>query len=199
NTIKIGPLHGEWQTGLVRIDAISTGDGIDKVLFLLDAKPILTKKNPPYNVEIDLGQVPRSRVLRVEAFDSAGDEVASDERMLNSGQHRFAVRLVEPRRNKTYTTSLRAQADVLVPDNEVVHRVELYLNETLVSTLYQPPYIQPIILPEGDAIAYVRAVAYTPSELATEDLVFVNAPDNLEEIEVDFVELYTTVLDKSKR
>ena len=199
NTIKIGPLQGEWQTGLVRIDALSTGDGIDKVIFLLDNKPILTKKKPPYNVEIDLGQVPRSRVLRVEAFDSHGAEVASDERMLNAGEHRFAVRLVEPRRNKTYTTSLRAQADVLVPDNEVVHRVEFYLNETLVSTLYQPPYIQPIILPEGDAIAYVRAVAYTPSELSTEDLVFVNAPENLEEIEVDFVELYTTVLDKSKR
>ncbi len=199
NTIKIAPLRGEWQTGLVRIDALSTGDGIDKVVFLLDDKPLLTKKNPPFNVEIDLGQVPRSRVLRVEAFDRHGDEVASDERLLNSGQHRFAVRLVEPRRNKTYTTSLRAQADVLVPDGEVVQRVELYLNQALVSTLYQPPYVQPIILPEGDAIAYVRAVAYTPDELSTEDLVFVNAPEDLEEIEVDFVELYTTVLDRSKR
>lgn len=199
NTITIGPLHGEWQTGLVRIDALSTGDGIDKVVFLLDDKPILTKRKPPYNVEIDLGQVPRSRVLRVEAFDEAGAEVASDEKMINSGQHRFAVRLEEPRRGKTYTTSLRAQANVVVPDGEVVHRVEFYLNETLVSTIYQPPYIQPIILPESGAVAYVRAVAYTPSELSTEDLVFVNAPDNLEEIEVDFVELYTTVLDKQKR
>ncbi len=198
NTVKIAPLRGEWQTGLVRIDAMSTGDGIDKVVFLLDNKPLLTKKKPPYNVEIDLGQVPRSRVLRVEAFDRHGEEVASDERLLNSGQHRFAVRLVEPRRNKTYTTSLRAQADVLVPDGEVVQRVEFYLNETLVSTLYQQPYIQPIILPAGEAVAYVRAVAYTPDELSTEDLVFVNAPEDLEEIEVDFVELYTTVLDKSK-
>ncbi len=199
NTIQIAPLRGEWQTGLVRIDAMSTGDGIDKVVFLLDDKPILTKKKPPFNVEIDLGQVPRSRVLRVEAFDAGGVEVASDERMINSGQHRFAVRLEEPRRGKTYATSLRAQADVVIPDGEVVERVEFFLNETLVSTLYQPPYIQPIILPEGGAIAYVRTVAYTPNGLSTEDLVFVNAPDNLEEIEVDFVELYTTVLDKSKR
>ncbi|MEM7355289.1 MAG: VWA domain-containing protein, partial [Acidobacteriota bacterium] len=199
NTIKIGPMQGEWQTGLVRIDALTTGDGIDKVVFLLDNAPILTKKKPPFNVEIDLGQVPRSRVLRVEAFDEAGEEIASDERLLNAGQHRFAVRLVEPRRNKTYRTSLRAQADVLVPDGEVVQRVEFYLNETLVSTLYQEPFVQPIILPEGDAIAYVRAVAYTPDDLSTEDLVFVNAPENFEEIEVDFVELYTTVLDRSKR
>ena len=199
NTITIAPLRGEWQTGLVRIDALTTGDGIDKVVFVLDERPILTKKSPPFNVELDLGQVPRPRVLRVTAFDDGGVEVASDERLINSGQHRFAVRLVEPRRGKTYATSLRAQADVIVPDGEVVHRVEFYLNETLVSTLYQPPFIQPIILPEGGAVAYVRAVAYTPDDLSTEDLVFVNAPDNLEEIDVDFVELYTTVLDKSKR
>ncbi|MCP3964072.1 MAG: VWA domain-containing protein [bacterium] len=199
NTIKIAPLQGEWQTGLVRIDAMSTGDGIAKVVFLLDNQPILTKKNPPFNVEIDLGQVPRSRVVRVEAFDEGDEEVASDEKLINAGQHRFSVRLVEPRRNKTYTTSLRAQADVQVPDGEVVGKVEFYLNETLVSTLYQAPFIQPIILPEGDTVAYVRAVAYTPDDLSTEDLVFVNAPENLEEIEVDFVELYTTVLDKSKR
>ncbi len=199
NTIKISPLQGEWQTGLVRIDAASTGDDIAKVVFLLDNQAILTKKNPPYNVEIDLGQVPRSRVLRVEAYNGQDDEVASDEKMLNAGQHRFAVRLVEPRRNKTYRTSVRAQADVLVPDGEVVHRVEFYLNETLVSTVYQPPFIQPIILPEGGAVGYVRAVAYTPDDLSTEDLVFINAPENFEEIEVDFVELFTTVLDKSKR
>ena len=199
NTIKISPLHGEWQTGLVRIDAASTGDGIDKVTFLLDDRPILTKKSPPYNVELDLGQVPRSRVLRIEAYDSEGEVVASDEKLLNAGQHRFAVRLVEPRRNKRYTTSLRAQADVTVPDGETVAKVDFYLNETLVSTLYQPPYIQPIILPAAGEVAYVRAVAYTPDDLSTEDLVFVNAPENLEEIEVDFVELYTTVLDKSKR
>ncbi|MEM7583142.1 MAG: VWA domain-containing protein [Acidobacteriota bacterium] len=199
NTIKISPLHGEWQTGLVRIDAATTGRDIARVNFLLDDQPILTKKSPPYNVELDLGQVPRSRVLRVEAFNELGDEVASDEKMINSGQHRFAVRLVEPRRNKTYRSSVRAQADVLLPDGEVVQRVEFYLNETLVSTLYQPPFIQPIVLPEGEAVGYVRAVAYTPDELSTEDLVFINAPENFEEIEVDFVELYTAVLDRSKR
>ncbi|MCP4658979.1 MAG: VWA domain-containing protein [bacterium] len=199
NTIKLVALRGEWQIGLVRINTMITGDDIHKVTFLLDDQPILTKKNPPYDVELHLGQVPQARILRVEAFDEAGEEIASDETMLNSGKHRFAVRLVEPRRGKTYTTSLRAQADVVLPEGEVTERVEFYLNETLVATIYQPPYIQPIILPTGEPIAYVRAVAYTPDGNFTEDLVFVNAPDYLEEIDVDFVELYTTVLDRDKR
>jgi VWFA-related protein len=66
-----------------------------------------------------------------------------------------------------------------------------------VATLYQPPFTQPIILPKSEEIAYVRAVGYLTDGNSTEDLVFINAPDNLEEVDVDFVELYTSVLDKS--
>ena len=199
NTVRIAPLTGKWQTGLVRIDALTTGEGVSKVTFLLDDRPVLTKKSPPYNVELDLGDVPRSRVLRVEAYNDQETELASDEVMINSGPHRFAVRLEEPRKGKTYATSLRAQADVVLPEGEVCEKVEFYLNETLVSTLYQAPFIQPIVLPKNEFVAYVRAVAYTPDGNSTEDLVFINAPDNLEEIDVDFVELYTTVLDRQKR
>lgn len=199
NTIRILPLHGEWQTDLVRIDTMITGDDIDRVQFMLDDVPILLKKSPPYNVELDLGDVPRSRVLRVEAQNDGGDELAADELMINAGRHRFAVRLEEPRKGKTYRRSLRAEADVVVPEGDVVERVEFYLNETLVSTLYQPPWIQPIMLPEVEPIAYVRAVAFQPNGTSTEALVFVNAPDNLEEIDIEFVELYTLVLDRDNR
>ena len=199
NTVSIGPLGGKWQTGLVRIDALTTGTGIDRVTFFMDDRPVLTKKSPPFNVELDLGDVPRSRVLRVEAQNAEGELLASDETMINSGPHRFAVRLEEPRTGRTYRRSLRAQADVVLPEGEVCERVEIYLNETLVATLYQPPYVQPIVLPEQEFVAYVRAVAYTPDGNSTEDLVFINSPDTLEEIDVDFVELYTTVLDRQNR
>lgn len=198
NTIKIIQPSGEWQTGLLGVNTMTTGNGIDSVKFILDGTDILTKRRAPYGVEIDLGNVPRARTLRVEAFDEEGKEVANDEVLLNAGQHRFAVRLVEPRRNKTYTSSLRAQADVQVPEGEIPERVEFFLNETLVATVYQPPYIQPIILPD-EMIGYVRAVAYTTDGNSTEDVVFINAPDYLEEVDVDFVELYTTVLDKQSR
>ncbi len=199
NTIQIVPPMGTWQTGLIRVDTLTTGPGIEKVTFFLDNTPILTKNRAPFDVELDFGQVPRALTLRVEAYDSAGNEVANDEALLNAGQHRFGVRLVEPRRSKTYKESLRARADTIVPEGELVERVEFYLNETLVATVYQPPYIQPILLPESEEVAYVRAVAYTPDGNSTEDVVFINAPDYLENIEVDFVELFTAVLDKNRR
>ncbi|MEM6792815.1 MAG: VWA domain-containing protein [Acidobacteriota bacterium] len=199
-SVQIGQLMGEWQTGLVRIEAMTLGDGIDNVTFSLDSRPILTKKVPPYSVELDLGDVPRPRVLRVEAEDAEGEILASDEKLINAGDHRFDIRLEEPRPGRKYRRSLRAEANVVVPKGEVVQRVEFYLNEEKVSTLYQEPWVHPIVLPESEElISYVRTVAYTPDGATAEDIVFINAPDNLEEIDVEFVELYTLALGRDNR
>ncbi len=199
NTIRLVPPRGEIQAGLVRFDTLTTGNAISEVLFTLDGRPILRKNRPPYSVELDLGQVPRTRVLHASAFDDAGKEVAWDEMQVNASTHRFRIRLIEPRRGAHYDKSLRAEAEVEVPEDGALDRVEFYLNETLVATLFQEPFTQPIALPPDGGIAYVRAVAYQVDGNQTEDLVFVNAPDNLEEVDVQFVELYTTVLDRENR
>lgn len=198
NTIRLVPPRGELQAGLVRFDSLTTGKDISEVLFTLDGRPILRKNRPPYSVELDLGQVPRTRTLKASAFDDAGKEVAWDEIQVNASSHRFRVRLIEPRRGAHYEQSLRAEAEVEIPEDGALDRVEFYLNETLVATLYQEPFTQPIALPADGGVAYVRAVAYQVDGNQTEDLVFVNAPDNLEEVDVQFVELYTTVLDREK-
>jgi VWFA-related protein len=198
-TIKIVPPHGELQTGMQRFDTLATGAGIARVTFSLDGKPVLTKKAPPFSVELDLGTVPRTRVLAVAAYDAAGNVLAGDELQLNAAGNRFRVRLAEPQKGKRYESSLLARAEVTAPEGEAVERVELYLNETRVATLYQPPYVHPILLPKNEPLAYVRAVAYLTDGNATESLVFVNAPEDLMQVNVDLVELYTTVLDRQGR
>jgi VWFA-related protein len=164
-----------------------------------DDRPVMSKRNPPYSVELQLGTAPRTHRVTAVAVDAEGQEVARDEILLNAGPHRFAVRLVEPRRGGRYRASVRARAEVEVPEGETLDRVEFYLNDTLVATAYQPPFIQPLVIPEGMPIAYVRTVAYLADGNTSEDLVFVNAPDYLEELKVQFVELYTTVLDRRGR
>ncbi|MEO8274785.1 MAG: VWA domain-containing protein [Thermoanaerobaculia bacterium] len=198
NTIKLVTPRGDIQAGLVRFDTLTTGTAISEVLFTLDGRPILRKNRAPFSVELDLGEVPRTRTLHATAFDAEGKEVAWDEIKVNASAHRFNVRLVEPRKGSHYDKSLRAEAQVEVPEDAALERVEFYLNETLVATLFQEPFTQPIALPADGSIAYVRAVAYLVDGNSTEDLVFVNAPDNLEEVDVQFVELYTTVLDREK-
>jgi Ca-activated chloride channel family protein len=195
-TVRLVPPVGELQTGLQRFDTLTTGPGIDKVTFLLDGKRVLTKKSLPYSVELDLGSVPRTRVLAVTAYDAKGEALASDELSINATSNRFRVRLTEPRKGKRYESSLLARAEVETPGGETVERVEFFLNDTRIATLYQPPWIHPVVLPQGEALSYVRAVAYLADGDATESLVFVNAPEEIAQIDVDLVELYTTVLDR---
>lgn len=197
-TIKIVPPREGLQTGLHRIDTLTTGGDIARVDFTIEGQT-LSKRSPPFSVELDFGDLPRMRILSAVAYDAAGEELARDEMALNAGSHRFAIRLVEPRRDKKYSRSLRAHAEVEVPEGEAVERVEFYLNEDLVASLYQEPWAHPIVLASPDEVAYVRAVAIQPDGNSTEDLVFVNAPDYLEELDVQFVELYVAVLDRQKR
>jgi VWFA-related protein len=198
-TLRIVPPRTRLSTGMRRIDTLSTGDEIATVTFALDGKPILTKNAPPWNVELDFGSLPRMRTLTAVAHDAAGREVARDEVELNSGSQRFAVRLTEPRRGVRYRDSLRAEALVDVPEGRVVERVEFYLNEQLVATHYQPPFTQPILLGTEHELSYVRAVAYQPDGNATEDAVFINAPDYMENLNIQFVELFIAALDRDKR
>jgi VWFA-related protein len=199
NTLKLIAPRGELQTGMMRFDTRVTGHDFARVTFSLDGKAILTKIRPPYSVELDLGHLPRPRTLLATAYDAAGNQVASDELVINAAAHRFRVRLTEPQRGHRYERSLLARAETDVPEGETIDRVEFFLNETPVATLYQPPYTQPIVLPK-EPLAYVRAVAYTDDGASTEDLVFVNAPDsNVEQLNVQFVELYTSVVDRRGR
>src|SRR5436305_5759743 len=196
-SLKLVRPFGELQTGMQRFDTLSRGD-FDKVTFALDGKAVLTKRKPPYSVELDLGALPRPRKLAATAYDKAGNQVAGDEILINSAANRFQVRLTEPQRGKRYESSLLARADVSAPDGQTVERVEFYFNETLVATAYQPPYQQPILLPKGGELSYVRAVAYLADGNSTENVVFVNAPENMAEVEINYVELYTTVLDRER-
>jgi VWFA-related protein len=190
---------GDLVTGMRRIDALVTGPGVTRVAFRLDGREVLVKTRAPWSVELDLGTLPRPRTLSAVAFDAQGGELASDEVLLNASTHRFAVRLTEPRPGERYEGSLTARAEVSTPEGRSIERVEVFLNEIRVATLFQPPWEQPIVLAGGDGIAYVQAMAYLPDGNSTQDLVFVNAPDVVDALSIEFVELYTTVLDRQGR
>ncbi len=195
-TVQIVKPPGRMQTGYTRIDTLTTGNGIAELRFALNGRVVMQKRRPPFSVELDLGRVPRSHVLRVSAHDAEGVELTSDQLELNAGQHSFTVRLTEPTTGVDYLGSVRASAEVKVPEDQALERMEFYLNETLIATLYQEPFAQQITLPEEKTIAYVRAVAYLTDGNSTEDLVYVNAPDYLETVEIEYVELYVTARDR---
>ncbi|HEV7671444.1 MAG TPA: VWA domain-containing protein [Thermoanaerobaculia bacterium] len=186
---------GDLQSGTVRIDTEIGDPRITKVTFQLEDKPILTKGKPPYSVELNLGTLPASRTVRALAYDATGTLIGSDELALNPGGQRFAVRLLEPRPGLDAGGRRSAEAEIKVPDGEAIDRLELFVDEQRVATLYQPPWLQPIDLPAGGAIVSVRALAYLTDGRSAEDLVVLNAPGEIGHVEVRLVELPVEVHD----
>jgi len=88
----------------------------------------------------------------------------------------------------------RVEMNVVVPEDKKLDRVELYLNETRLATLFGPPYVQTVDVPPG--IGYLRAVASLKESDQTpvEDLVMINSPQYMEELNVHLIELPTTVI-----
>ncbi len=185
--------------GLVRVEADIRGVVPARVDFELDGKPLLSKRRPPFSIEIDLGRSPRFRRLSAAAFDQAGEIVAAGEVLLNGGPHRFAVRLTEPQQTPPAGEPLQARAEVDLPEGEELDRVEFYLNETRLATLFQAPWTVSLIAPPIDGLTYLRAVAFLAGGGAAEDVRVLGAEASTEAVDVDFVELYATVLDKRGR
>lgn len=197
--IRLLPPPPGLQIGVTRVEAVIAGGDVAGVSFEVDGKPVLRKARPPYSVEVDLGRTPRTHVVSAVAIAGDGRAVARDELVINAGPHRFAVRLVEPQSGRRYASSLRVHAEVDVPEGERLERVEIYLDEDLLATLYQPPFTHPLLLPPGLGTAYVRAVAFLEGGHSAEDLVYVNAPEHLDEIDVRMVELFTSTIDRQGR
>jgi Ca-activated chloride channel family protein len=187
------------HTGRLRVEAAALGDGIAKVRFHLNGRPVLAKTRPPYSVELDLGAAPRRHHLEAVALTADGSELARDKMTLNAGPHSFDVRLLEPQAGKRYERSLTALLQVEMPADQRLDRVEFYLNEDPVATLYQEPFVQPIVLPTGEQISYVKAVAYLADGHSDQDIVFINTPQQLDQLEIQLVELYTSVVDRRGR
>jgi VWFA-related protein len=168
---------------------------IERVAFSLDGHPVLTRNLPPFVAQLDLGRAPRPHRLRAEGMNGRGEVLAADELVLNGGAQRFAVRFVEPRPGAVHHQSLRAQVRVEAPEDSAVERVELYLGDSRVATLYQPPYVQPMLLPDDAKTGFVRAVAYLTDGTSAEDVALLNAPAAVDKMDIRLVQLYTNVVD----
>jgi VWFA-related protein len=193
------PPETEVVLGLWRAEALVTGERIVKVSFLVDGKTQLTRSRRPFSAELRLSQFPVQQVVRAEGYDAAGELVAADEVILNQTRGAFGVEIAEPPRGFVGYGTVRVRAEVTVPEERRVERVELRLNDTTFATLALPPWTAEVEIPEGDEVTYLSAVATLDDGRQAEAVRFLNAPQFLEEVEVRLVELYVSVIDRSNR
>jgi Ca-activated chloride channel family protein len=186
-------------SGVVRVEAEVGDERVRSVSFSLDGKPLLTRNRPPWTVELRVGELPRSVRVRAVAHDAQGASLAADELLLNGAPHRFTVRLVEPREGAV-TAPVRVRVEVRPPEERTVDRLELFLDDTPLATLYQEPWeVLVPRLPEP-APLYLRVVAYLADGATAEDAVLLAGGEGQRgTVEVDLVEVYTAVVDDSGR
>ncbi|MEM7353845.1 MAG: VWA domain-containing protein [Acidobacteriota bacterium] len=195
-SIELLPVAEQLLVGDVDIAAVTTGGPIERVEFRLDGASVGRDAEPPYAATLPLGRTPRQASLEAIAYDPEGREIARDTVVLNTGSARFAVRLVEPQRG---SLGRRARVEVDVPRDEVLERVDLYLDQRHLVTLHEPPFDHTLPVTTPGATTYVRAVATLASGASAEDLVFLQSRQPVDEIDVQLVELFTSVYDNHGR
>jgi Ca-activated chloride channel family protein len=193
--LRIVPLPDDLLNGLQHIETLAVGEDIKSVEFYLDGKKVMVKRQPPYTLDLDFGSVPQVRRVRAVALNAKGEILTGDELVLNTGNDPFRVRIVSPRVAPRLRGRTRVEMAVTVPDGKKLDSVQLFLNDTRVATLYDPPFVQIVNVPETDGVGYLRAVAMLKDDPAPiEDVVMYNTPQFMEEVNVHLVELPTTVL-----
>jgi Ca-activated chloride channel homolog len=198
--LRIVPPSGDFVSGLQTIDTIVTGEGIKAVEFWMDGRKLAVRRSPPYSLDLDFGEVPQMRRIRAVALGERDAPLTGDELTVNTGTDPFRVRIVSPRVAPRLTGMTRIEMDVSVPDGDELASLELYFNETRVATLYDAPFVQTIELPAKEGAAYLRAVATLKDSSAppVEDVVIINTPAYMEEMNVHLIELPTTVVVNGK-
>jgi Ca-activated chloride channel family protein len=188
----------EGVSGVQRFDAM-VGPTVARVEFFLDGRPVMTKNRAPFDVDLDLGPVPRLATVEAVAFDASGKELDRKKLDLNVGRERFFIRLQPVGVADRKGGKVRAVVTLNVPSDRKLDRVELFWNELKVATLYQPPFEAWLPVHDEGSIGYLRARAVLTDKSEAEDVEFVNAPQYLTGMQVHTVELPVTVLDAAAK
>ncbi len=193
--LRIVPLSEELLSGIQKIETLAVGADIKGVEFYLDGKKIAVKRQPPYTLDLDFGIVPMVHKIKAIAIDAKGQPITGDDIVVNTGNDPFRVRIVQPRVATSVRGPTRVEMSVKVPDGKQLGELQLYLNETRVATLYDEPFVQMVKIPATQGVGYLRAVATLKDDTPpVEDVVMINSPAFMEQVDVHLIELPTTVI-----
>ncbi|HEX9940523.1 MAG TPA: VWA domain-containing protein [Thermoanaerobaculia bacterium] len=183
--------------GLWRTEAIVTGERIQKVTFLVDGKPQLTVARRPFAVEVRLERFPTEQTVRAQGYDAEGKLVAADEVILNQPRGAFNVRIVSPGKGVKVQGRTLARAEVVVPDGRRIQSLEFRVNDRAVASLTKPPWQAEVSVPADADLVYLTVLATLDDGTRAEAVRYLKSPQYVSEVDVNLVELYVAVTDRS--
>jgi len=165
-----------------------------RVAFLIDDARVTESDLRPFRATLQLGSTPRMHTLRAIAYDVHDRQLGQDTVTINDHVERLSIQLVAP---KTDVIESRTVVEVVprVPEGEVLKSVEVFWNETKLTTLHDPPFRTTLVLPSRRASGYLRAVVVTQAGAMAEDAKLINSAAASESVRIDAVSVYAIVKD----
>jgi VWFA-related protein len=200
DSLILMPPPADVVLGLWRAEALISGDRIKKVVFLVDGTAQLTRTAAPYSAEVRLARYPTEQTVRAEGFDAQGELVAADEVVLNQPRGALGVWVIEPPKGKRINSGkVLTRAEVMVPDGRRIESLEFKVNDETVAKLTKPPWQADVQVPAAADLVYITAAVTLDDGSHAEAVRFVKSPTYMEEVDVNLVELYVAVVDKSNQ
>lgn len=183
-----------------RAEAIVSGESITKVAFFVDGVEQLVDNRPPFSAELKLARFPSEQVVRAEGRNDQGEVVDAHEVVINQPRGALAVRITEPVPGVLPTgDEVEVEAQVVVPDGRRVEEVRFEIDGEVVATVDKPPWRAVVRPAVAGSLSYLSVTAVLDDGHSAEDVRFLDAPDYVEQIDVDLVEIYAAVTDRAGR
>lgn len=201
-SLALVPPESEIVVGSFRADVLASGAEIVAVRFLVDGKLQTTQAGSRPWAMLRLARYPTQQVVRVEGLNAEGKVVASDELVLNQQRGDLRLQIDEPPAGIGVQGPVEARVSLVVPEERQVGGVEFRVGEQVQAVLQRPPWHAEIAVParenEGELI-YLTVRATLDDGTSAEDVRILTSSGITENVDVDLVELYTTVVDRANR
>ena len=198
-SLAVVPPEGEIVVGEFRAEVLASGSDIVAVRFLVDGRLQTTQTGAHAWAMLRLARYPVQQVIRVEGLNADGQVVASDELVLNQQRGDLSVRIEEPPEGIGVAGPVQAKASLVVPKERLVTAVEFRVGDQVQAVLQRPPWHTEIAVPATKnefELLYLTVTATLDDGSSAEDVRILTASLLTDHVDVDLVELYTTVVDR---
>lgn len=191
--------------GRVRFAAAIADPRITEVEFRVDGEREAVRRALPFEAELDLGDLPRTRRVEVIARDGRGEEIGRDALRINSGNRELSIALTAPGAREISPGSIAATGSVMVearidrPLTSRVARVDFFWTDRPIGTVFAAPFRQRVDVEAAGGRGFVRAVVTLVDGSTAEDVLFVNSSGGAGRVEVTLVEVLAVVTDREGR
>jgi Ca-activated chloride channel family protein len=201
-SLALVPPRSEIVIGSFRADVLASGTEIVAVRFLVDGKLQTTQTGSRPWAMLRLARYPTQQVIRVEGLNAEGKVVASDELVLNQQRGDLRLQIEAPPEGVGVQGPVEARVSLVVPEERQVSGVEFRVGEQVQAVLPRPPWNAEIAVPAPENVGeliYLTVKATLDDGTSAEDVRILTSSGITENVEVDLVELYTTVVDRANR